>query len=275
MNTARSHLETIETRPVFDEDRSTDLEADTKNRAKDIIEDFMIAANGVSARFLAAQGFASFGASSARRNAGTGSWRSPRNRISPCRSSRIPRRWIGSCCLQKPRILLRFPDLSLTIIKLLGAGEYVLERSGAAARRAFRPCRQRLCPLDRTESQISRTSSRSGLLKAAVAGEALPYSVDELEALAQQCTEEEDAAKKVERQVEKSAAALLLQSRVGETFDAIVTGASPKGTWVRLFHPPVEGKLVTGAEGMAVGRRLRVQLVHTDVEHGYIDFKRV
>ena len=113
------------------------------------------------------------------------------------------------------------------------------------------------------------------LLKAAVAGDPLPYENSELEALAKHCTEEEDAAKKVERQVNKSAAALLLESRIGEQFDAIVTGASEKGTWVRLLHPPVEGRLERGFEGMDVGHELRVQLVRTDVERGYIDFKRV
>ena len=99
--------------------------------------------------------------------------------------------------------------------------------------------------------------------------------IDELEALAKHCTKEEDAAKKVERQVKKSAAAMLLESRIGEHFDAIVTGASDKGTWVRLLHPPIEGRLESGFEGMDVGQGLRVQLVRTDVERGFIDFKRV
>jgi len=113
------------------------------------------------------------------------------------------------------------------------------------------------------------------LLKAAIAGSSLPYENDELQVLAKHCTEEEDAAKKVERQVGKSAAAMLLESRIGARFDGIVTGASDKGTWVRLLHPPIEGKLVSGFEGVDVGQRLRVQLIRTDVERGYIDFKRV
>jgi exoribonuclease-2 len=113
------------------------------------------------------------------------------------------------------------------------------------------------------------------LLKAALAGRSVPYENDELEILARHCTEEEDAAKKVERQVDKSAAALLLESRIGERFDALVTGASDKGTWVRLLQPPIEGRLVSGFQGMDVGQRLRVQLTRTDVERGYIDFKRV
>ncbi len=103
----------------------------------------------------------------------------------------------------------------------------------------------------------------------------MPYTTDELTALAKHCTENEDAAKKVERQVTKSAAAILLQTRIGEQFDAIVTGASVKGTWVRLLQPPVEGKLVSGFEGLDVGHQLRVQLQHTDVDRGYIDFRKI
>jgi exoribonuclease-2 len=113
------------------------------------------------------------------------------------------------------------------------------------------------------------------LLKAALAGQPVPYRIDELDALAAHCTAAEDAANKVERQVEKSAAALLLESRIGEQFDAIVTGASEKGTWVRLLSLPVEGKLVQGFEGRDVGDRLRVQLIDTNVERGFIDFKKV
>jgi exoribonuclease-2 len=95
-----------------------------------------------------------------------------------------------------------------------------------------------------------------------------------LETLAKHCTEAEDAAKKIERQVEKSAAAMLLEPRIGDRFDALVTGAADKGTWVRLLQMPVEGRLVNGFQGMEVGQRLRVELVHTDVERGYIDFNK-
>jgi len=112
------------------------------------------------------------------------------------------------------------------------------------------------------------------LLKAALEGKPVPYSKDELDVLAAHCTEAEDAANKVERQVGKSAAALLLESRIGEQFDSIVTGASEKGTWVRLLTIPVEGKLVQGFEGLDVGHRIRVQLISIDVERGYIDFRK-
>jgi exoribonuclease-2 len=111
------------------------------------------------------------------------------------------------------------------------------------------------------------------LLKAAIAGLSSPYPIDELETLAKHCTEMEDAAKKVERQVIKSAAAMLLESRIGESFDAFVTGASDKGTWVRITNPPVEGRLANGLKGLDVGKRLRVKLVSTNVERGFIDFE--
>lgn len=112
------------------------------------------------------------------------------------------------------------------------------------------------------------------MLKAAIAGVAAPYRYDDLVELARHITEEEDAATKVERQVAKSAAAMLLESRIGERFDALVTGASEKGTWARLVTIPVEGRVEHGFEGMEVGDRIRVQLTSVDVERGFIDFRR-
>jgi exoribonuclease R len=167
-----------------------------------------------------------------------------------------------------------FPDLSLSVIKLLGAGEYVVEFPGGTAPGHFglavKDYAHSTAPNRRFPDLITQR-----LVKAALAGGPVPYAKDELTALALHCTEQEDAAKKVERQVVKSAAALLLQSRIGEKFDATVTGASDKGFYVRLRHPPVEGKLLTGGTGLQVGDHLRVQLVHTDVERGYIDLNRV
>ncbi|HEY5492683.1 MAG TPA: RNB domain-containing ribonuclease, partial [Gemmatimonadaceae bacterium] len=267
-------LETIEARPVFDGDELKALEPDTKNRAKDIIEDFMIAANGVTARYLASK-----------------------NLPSLRRVVRVPKRWDrivelaaewGSTLPKEPdaRALdqflvsarvadpLRFPDLSLGVIKLLGAGEYVVELPGGNVAGHFglavKDYAHSTAPNRRYPDLITQR-----LLKAALAGHPLPYENDELETLARHCTEAEDAANKVERQVTKSAAAILLETRIGEQFDAIVTGASDKGTWVRLLQPPVEGKLESGLDALNVGHRLRVQLVRTDVERGYIDFKRV
>jgi ribonuclease R len=112
------------------------------------------------------------------------------------------------------------------------------------------------------------------LIKAALAGAPMPYMPEELKYLAGHCTERENDAEKVERRLRKSAAALLLESRIGQRFDAIVTGASDRGTWARLLEPPVEGRMVTGGNGLDVGDDVRVELVSTDVERGYIDFVR-
>jgi len=267
-------LETIEARPVFDGNELKDLAAEERNRANDIIEDFMIATNGVAARYLASKGF-------------------PALR----RVVREPKRWgrIVELAAERGRALpkepdakaleqflvsakaadpLRFPDLSLSVVKLLGPGEYVVQLPGGSVTGHFglavKDYAHSTAPNRRFPDLITHR-----LLKAAMAGSAQPYENDELVALAQHCTEEENAAKKVERQVTKSAAAIMLESRIGEQFDAIVTGAANKGTWVRLLHLPIEGRLARGFEGMDVGHQLRVQLVRTDVERGYIDFKRV
>jgi hypothetical protein len=167
----------------------------------------------------------------------------------------------------------RFPDLSLSVVKLLGAGEYVLELPGQPTEGHFglavRDYTHSTAPNRRFPDLVTHR-----LLKAALAGLPVPYANEELAALASHCTEQENNAAKVERQVRKSAAALLLASRIGERFDAIVTGASTKGTWVRISQPAVEGKVVRGFEGLDVGDRVRVELVRTDVERGFIDFRR-
>ena len=169
---------------------------------------------------------------------------------------------------------LRFPDLSLAIVKLIGAGEYVAELPGDASPGHFglavRDYAHSTAPNRRFTDLVTQR-----LLKAAIAGSPCPYPLTALQDLARHCTEEEDAANKVERQVSKSAAAMLLESRVGELFEAIVTGAADKGTWVRLVNAPVEGRLVDGCAGADVGMRLQVQLKAVDVDHGYIDFTRV
>jgi exoribonuclease-2 len=268
------NLETIETRAVFDADELRDLAVEGKNRAKDIIEDFMIAANGVTARYLSSKGFPSL-----RRVVHTPKrWDRIRElasdlgfRLPPEPDSRALEGFLVQAKAMDP---LRFPDLSLSIIKLMGPGEYMLELPGGTPEGHFglavRDYTHSTAPNRRYPDLLTQR-----LLKAALASHSVPYGTDDLEALAKHCTEEEDAVKKVERQVEKSAAAMLLQSRIGEQFDAIVTGAAYKGTWVRLFHPPIEGKLVQGSEGIDVGHRIRVQLIHTDVERGFIDFKKV
>ena len=156
----------------------------------------------------------------------------------------------------------------------MGRGEYAVEAPGDAA-----PGHFGLAVMDYTHSTAPNRRYpdliTQRLLKAAMAGAPAPYGRDELAELASHCTQKEDDANKVERQVGKSAAAMLMGTRVGEQFDAIITGASPKGTWVRVFQSPVEGKLVQGFEGVKVGDRLRVRLVRSDVEQGFIDFQRV
>jgi exoribonuclease-2 len=167
----------------------------------------------------------------------------------------------------------RFPDLSLSVVKLIGRGEYAVDLPGREPPGHFglavRDYTHSTAPNRRFPDLITQR-----LLKAAMSGAPLPYPVSELTELAAHCTQKEDDATKVERRVSKSAAALLLSGRVGERFDAVVTGASPKGTWVRLDHPPVEGRLDRGAAGLDVGDRTGVTLIHTDVEQGYIDFAR-
>jgi exoribonuclease-2 len=267
-------LETIQAKPVFDGDQIQSLEAEETNRAKQIIEDFMIAANEVTARFLASREFPSIR-----------------------RVVRTPKRWEriveiaadykfslppdpdskaleAFLVKQKAADPLRFPDLSLAVIKLMGNGEYVAELPDGDAPGHFglavKDYSHSTAPNRRYPDLLTQR-----LLKAALNGEPPPYTKNELDDLAIHCTEAEDAATKVERRVEKSAAALLLESKIGQQFDSIVTGASEKGTWVRLLTIPVEGKLVKGFEGMDVGQRLRVQLISVDVQQGFIDFKKV
>lgn len=263
-------LDTGETRPVLRDGKVVDLRRDEKNDAKELIEDFMIAANGATARFLAGKGFATIR-----------------------RVVRDPERWDRivelagrhggvlpetpdsralEVFLRKRRIAdpLRFPDLSLSVVKLIGKGEYVLERPGEATGHfglAVRDYTHSTAPNRRYPDLITQR-----LLKAAFAGAKAPYDDEALAALAGHCTTQEDAANKVERSIRKSAAALLLSDRIGHAFDGVVTGASEKGTWVRTFHPPVEGKVVRGQQGLDVGDVVRVRLLSVNVPRGFIDF---
>ncbi len=265
-------LETIEAKPVFDGDQIRALEIEEKNRAKEIIEDFMIAANGVTARYLSASGFPSI-----RRVVRTPKrWEriveiasDHKFRLPPDPDSKALEEFLIQAKAADP---LRFPDLSLTVIKLMGAGEYIAELPKDDAPGHFglavKDYAHSTAPNRRYPDLLTQR-----LLKAALDGKPAPYSKEELDVLAAHCTEAENAANKVERQVEKSAAALLLESRIGEHFDSVVTGASEKGTWVRLLSEPVEGKLVQGFKGLDVGDQIRVQLKSVDVQRGFIDFR--
>jgi VacB/RNase II family 3'-5' exoribonuclease len=268
-------LETIEARPVLEGDEIRDLEVEKPNRSKEIIEEFMIAANGVTARYLSSRKYPSL-----RRVVRTPKRWERIVEIAQGQGFNLPSHPDSSALedfliKEKEADPLRFPDLSLSIIKLMGAGEYIADFPGDTAPPghfglAVRDYTHSTAPNRRYPDLITQR-----LLKAAMAQGPVPYEKEDLEALGKHCTEEEDAANKVERQVKKSAAAMLLEPRIGDLFDAIVTGAAPKGTWVRLLHPPIEGKLVHGFESFDVGDRVRVQLIRTDVELGFIDFKRV
>ena len=266
-------LETIEARAVFKGDAVTDLALERKNRAKQLIEDFMIATNGVTAAYLESKQLPSL-----RRVL-----RSPERwerimRVADQYSVRLPAEpdaaALESFLAQRRKAdPEKFPDLSLTIVKLVGRGEYAVDLPGGTAPGHFglavKDYSHSTAPNRRFPDVITQR-----LLKSAMAGTPIPYTIAELNDLAAHCTEKEDDATKVERQVRKSAAALLLSDRIGERFEAIVTGVSEKGTWVRLFQPPVEGRLDGGAEGLDVGDRTRVKLVSTNVQRGYIDFVR-
>jgi VacB/RNase II family 3'-5' exoribonuclease len=266
-------LETIEPRAVFEGDVLTDLEGDQKNRAKELIEDFMVAANGVSARYLDAKGFPSV----RRVLRSPERWQRIVELASGFGGQLPPAPDAGALesflVKQKEADPLRFPDLSLAIVKLIGRGEYVLNLPGEAPPGHFalavKAYAHSTAPNRRFPDLITQR-----LIKAALADDPVPYSQEELRYLAPHCTAKEDDAEKVERRLRKSAAALLLESRIGQRFDGIVTGASEKGTWVRVLHPPVEGKLVSGFKGLDVGDRVSVELVSTNVERGYIDFAR-
>jgi len=267
-------LETIKSKPLFEGDSILRLEAETRNRAHGIIEDFMIAANGVIARYLESVGFPSI-----RRVVRTPKRWERIVELAAQRNYRLPddpdsRALEKFLTHEKEADPVGFPDLSLSVIKLMGSGEYAAELPGQNAPGHFglavKDYSHSTAPNRRYPDLITQR-----LLKAALDSGRPPYEDDELEALARHCTEAEDAADKVERQVGKSAAALLLESRIGQQFAAVITGASSKGTWARLLDVPVEGRLVHGYEGIDVGDRITVKLVEVDVQRGFIDFKKV
>ncbi|MGH6692535.1 MAG: RNB domain-containing ribonuclease [Gammaproteobacteria bacterium] len=267
-------LETIEARPVMAGGNVVDLRQERRNNARMLIEDFMIAANGATARFLERKGFPSI-----RRVV-----RSPERwdrieKIASDLGERLPpepdAKALEEFLVRRRKAdPVRFPDLSLAIVKAMGAGEYVLEKIGQESVGHFglavRDYTHSTAPNRRYPDLIT-----SRLLKAAIAGTKQPYDDSELHTLAEHCTNQEDAANKVERQVRKSAAACLLSSRIGDKFDGIVTGASSKGVWARIFRPPVEGKVVQNEENLDIGDRVRLKLIDVSIEQGFIDFLRI
>lgn len=266
-------LSTIEARPVAKDGEVVALEVTDKSRGRELIEDMMIAANGVTARYLEERNFASIR-----------------------RVVRTPKRWdrivdlaasLGVKLPSEPHAVAlseflrerrekapeRFTDLSLSVVKLLGPGEYAVADPSSPEGHfglAVTDYAHSTAPNRRYGDLVTQR-----LLKAAASGEPPPYTVAELWTVARKCTEMEDHARKFERTMRKVAAALFLSTRLGESFDAIVTGVTPTGTFVRLLDPPAEGRVVRGEEGLDVGDTTRVRLVATEPSRGFIDFVRI
>jgi exoribonuclease-2 len=270
------NVNTIAARPVFKDGQLVDLQPDLKNRAKDLIADLMIATNGATARFLVDQGFPSIR-----------------------RFLQSPRRWDrivalayehgvtlpalpdaialdGFLSARRAADPAGFADLSLAVVKMLGSGEYAAAPAmpdGANGLGHFglavNDYAHSTAPNRRFPDLVTQR-----LIKSALAGETPPYSAEQLAAIAKHCTQQEDNASKVERQVLKAAGAYLLHGRIGDVFDAIVTGAAAKGTFVRISSPLLEGRVVRGFEGLDVGDTTRVRLVAVDAGKSFIDFER-
>lgn len=268
-------FKTIEMQPVLKEGKIIALQEVVDNRAHQIIENFMISANTSATKFLE-------------------SHKIPTLR----RVVRTPKNWNGIIALaetyhthlpNKPdskalEVFLRerqvaspvtFPDLSLAIIKLLGRGEYVAATPGATPIGHFDLALQdyahTTAPNRRFPDLIMQRLLKGVLFKA----NSSAYSIAELSQLATYCTEKEDDATKIERKMKKVAAAILLSSQIGSQFEGIITGINENGTWVRLFHPPVEGKLIRGFTGLLVGTKVLVELTFVDINNGFIDFKLI
>ena len=264
-------LETIETRPELKGDQPVDIVSQKKNRATSLIEEFMVAANGVAARTFEDAGVASIR-----------------------RIVRTPKRWdrivevangLGTTLpaapdskalndfllAQKQKDPDHFPDLSLAVIKLMGPGEYVLVKPNEPS-----PGHFGLAVQDYTHSTAPNRRFpdivTQRLMKALLAKAPAPYSEDDLNAIAQRCTLMEDASRKVERDMQKRIAAVVLHPRIGQSFPAIVTGVNKYGTFVRTLNPHVDGMLVRGGNGLDVGDKVTVKLISTDPQRGFIDF---
>ena len=264
-------LETIETRPILIAGEAVDIARQDKNRATSLIEEFMVAANGVMARTL--------------QDAGVASIR---------RIVRTPKRWdriievaagLGATLpaepdskalndfllAQKQKDPDHFPDLSLAVIKLMGPGEYILVKPNQTSPGHFGLAVQDYMHTTAPNRRFPDLVAQR-LLKALFAKAAQPYSENDLDAIAQRCTLMEDGARKVEREMQKRIAAVVLHPHIGQSYDAIVTGVNPHGTFVRALKPNVEGMVVHGGKGLDVGDKVKVKLVNTDPQRGFIDF---
>jgi VacB/RNase II family 3'-5' exoribonuclease len=265
-------LQTDEILPLIQDDEVVGVAQQQKNHATELIEDFMIAANGVVARMLEK-------VSSLRRIVKKPERWDRIVQLAAEHGGKLPatpdsKALNDFLIKRKAEDPDHFADVSLTVIKLMGPGEYVLERPGEPSTGHFglavHDYTHSTAPNRRFPDMVTQR-----LIKAMLAGQPNPYTDDELSAIAANCTEKGDAARKVEREMSKRLAAIAMQHRIGAIFDAIVTGATPKGTFVRVLQPHVEGLLAQGAQGADVGDRFRVKLIRTDVQHGFIDFARV
>jgi exoribonuclease-2 len=264
-------LQTTELQPLILDDQVVDMQKQEKNHATELIEDFMIAANGVVARMLEK-------VSSLRRIVKKPERWDRIVQLAAEHGEKLPpdpdSKALNDFLLKRKAAAPdRFADLSLAVVKLVGRGEYVLERPGEPVQGHFG-----LAVQDYTHSTAPNRRFADivtqRLIKAMLGGKPNPYSDAELTAIAANCTEKENAAGKVERDMSKRLAALAMQNRIGTIFDAIITGVTEHGTFVRALQPHVEGLLTEGAKGLDVGDLLRVKLVRTDVQHGFIDFAR-
>jgi exoribonuclease R len=263
----------IEASPEVVNGQVKDLVVAPRTVADNLIEDFMVSANVAMAEYLKEKG-----ALSLRRVVKTPKRWDRIQAIAAEYGVKLPaapdsKSLADFLNQRKQADLAHFPDLSLTVVKLLGPGEYIVEPPGGEQEGHFglavHDYTHTTAPNRRYADLVTQR-----LLKAACAGAAGPYTMTELEAIAAHCTEREDAARKVERTMRKVAAASLLSGRIGEVFDAIITGASPKGTYARLLNIPAEGMVVRGAQGADVGDAVKVRLASVNVAKGFIDFER-
>jgi ribonuclease R len=267
-------LETIQATPVINNGQVTDLAVTERNSARDIIENLMIAANVAMAEFLESKN-----ALSLRRVVKTPEQWPRIVEIAHELGEDLPvtpdsRALAGFMARRKAADPIHYPDLSLSIVKLLGPGEYDVQVPGTENEGHFG-----LAVNDYTHSTAPNRRYADlvmqRLVKAVLSSSPAPYTEEELRAIAARCTEREDAARKVERQMRKVGAAMLLKNRIGDEFDAIVTGVNKKGTFARLIKPPVDGRIMRGEDGLRVGDRVRVRLLAADPERGFIDFENI
>ena len=267
--TARLNIDTSEVHPLVLNEEVVDVVMQEKNRATELIEDFMIAANGVVARLLEK-------VPSLRRIVKTPAHWDGIVRLAAAQGEKLPAQADSKALndflvKRKAADPDRFADLSLAVIKLMGPGEYVLERPGDPAQGHFGLAVQDYTHSTAPNRRFADVVTQR-LIKALLDGKPGPYSDDELDSIAANCTQKEDAARKVEREMSKRLSAVAMSHRVGEIFDAIVTGVTPHGTFVRVMQPHVEGLLAQGAQGLHVGDKIRAKLTRTDVQRGFIDF---